>query len=55
MEIEGGRATIERVFTSETSEGEEQFEATQEMVLEDGGWRVVMRDDQIEFFLGGGE
>ena len=51
VEVEGDRATIERVYTFETSDDEGQDEATQEAVLEDEGWRMLMRDDQLEFYL----
>jgi hypothetical protein len=50
-EVEGDHATIERVFTLATPDGEQQQEATQEAVLEDEGWRIVMRDDQIRALL----
>lgn len=55
VDIQGNRATIERVATDSTEEGEFQDTATQEMVLEDAGWRIVMRDEQYGFFLSGGE
>jgi hypothetical protein len=51
VEIEGDHATIERVFTLSTPDGEHQHEATQEAVLEDEGWRIVMRDDQVRALL----
>ncbi len=50
-EVEGNRAAIEREFTLSTPYGEHQQEATQEAVLEDEGWRIVMRDDQIRALL----
>ncbi len=55
VDIKGNRATIERVATDSSEEGEFQDTATQEMVLEDAGWRIVMRDEQYDFFLSGGE
>ena len=50
-EVEGDRAAIEREFTLATPYGEHQQKATQEAVLEDEGWRIVMRDDQIRALL----
>jgi hypothetical protein len=52
VQVNGDRATIERVYTWETPDDEGQAKATQEMVLEEAGWRVVMRDNQYEFYLG---
>jgi hypothetical protein len=54
VEIEGDHATMQvvRSYTSEEGEGQERI--TQEAVLEDGGWRTVMRDDQYKVY-GGGE
>jgi hypothetical protein len=51
VEIAGDHAIIERVFTLSTPDGKNQLEATQEAVLEDKGWRIVMRDDQIRALL----
>ena len=51
VEVEGDHATIEREFTLSTPDGEHQQKATQEAVLEDEGWRIVMRDDQIRALL----
>ena len=50
-EVEEDRAAIEREFTLATPDGEHRQEATQEAVLEDEGWRIVMRDDQIRALL----
>ena len=55
IDLRGDRATIDRVATYTNGEETGQDKATQEMVLEDGGWRVVMRDEQYEVFVGGGE
>jgi len=50
VEVQGDNASIERINTT-SSEGEaSQTSATQEAVLEDGAWRILMRDDQIEFY-----
>ncbi len=50
-EVEGDRAAIEREFVLATPDGEHRQEATQEAVLGDEGWRIVMRDDQIRALL----
>jgi len=53
VEVNGDSASIHRVLTVNSAEGDAQDEATQEMALQEDGWRVVMRDDQVETFLGG--
>ena len=50
-EVQGDRAAIVRQFTLSTPYGEHRQKATQEAVLEDEGWRIVMRDDQIRALL----
>ena len=50
-EVEGDHAAIVREFTLATPYGEHQQKATQEAVLEEEGWRIVMRDDQIRALL----
>lgn len=52
VKIEGDHATIQRVLTTSTPDGEYQDKATQEAVLEDAGWRIVMREDQVKAFTG---
>lgn len=53
VQVQGDTATVNVVFTafSMVSE-EEQFQRTQQMVLEDEGWRIVMRDEQVSAFTG---
>ncbi len=50
-EVEGDHAAIDRQFTLATPYGEHREEATQEALLEDEGWRIVMRDDQVRALL----
>jgi hypothetical protein len=53
INIEDDRATLEVVRTiasADTSEAQDQ--TTQEAVLEDEGWRIVMRDEQYKTYLG---
>jgi hypothetical protein len=52
VNVKGDHATIERVFSWETPDDEGQDRATQEMVLEDEGWRILMRDEQYEYYGG---
>ncbi len=54
MQVQGEAASVDVVFTTSSAEGEQQFYRTQQLVREDGGWRVVMRDDQVAAFLGTG-
>ncbi len=53
VKIKGDHATIQvvRSYSFET-EGERQQRISQEAVLEDAGWRIVMRDDQYRFYGG---
>lgn len=53
VQVQGDTATVEIVYTgfSMVTE-EEQLQRTQQMVLEEDGWRVVMRDEQIAVFTG---
>jgi hypothetical protein len=52
-QVEGDTATLvaDLVATSDAF-GEEQYQATQEMQLENESWRVVMRDEQVATFAG---
>jgi len=59
VDVQGDHATIDRVITYSNEKGDfdsqvGQDKATQEMVLENVGWRIVMRDEQVKYFLGGG-
>ncbi len=50
VQVQGDSATIERLLTT-TEVGEEfQDQATQEAVLENGTWRIVLREQQVEFY-----
>lgn len=50
VDVQGDSAVVEVNLTSNTPGGEAQYQRVQQMVLEDGEWRVVMRDEQIETF-----
>ncbi len=54
VETQDDQATIDRIITVSDRAGDEQLQAIQEAVREDDGWRIVMRDEQIELFTGGG-
>jgi hypothetical protein len=54
VEVEGDRATVERIITVNDILGADtQDEATQELVLEDEGWRIVMREQQVRYWTEG--
>ncbi len=42
------------LFVSSGTDGDQQYQRAQQMVLEDGSWRVVMREEQVSTFTGGG-
>jgi hypothetical protein len=46
---------VDVVRTDFTATGEEQVQITQEMVLQEDGWRVVAREEQIAEFTGTAE
>jgi hypothetical protein len=48
VSIEGDRATIVRVITQQDDQGTYRDKATEEAVLEDEGWRIVMRDELLK-------
>ena len=51
-DIRGETAIIEaELFLTGTQKGTQQYPITQELVLEDGEWRVVMRDAQAQALL----
>lgn len=52
QQVGGDTATLGVDLSVSSANGEEQYRVTQEMVLEDGGWRVVMRDEQAASFTG---
>jgi hypothetical protein len=53
VKIEGDHATMDVVRTfSNQKTGEGQDRVTQEAVLEDEGWRLLMRDEQYKFYEG---
>lgn len=53
-QISGETATVQAdLVVTGSQQGTQQYPVTQEFVLEDGEWRVVLRDEQIETFTGG--
>ncbi len=52
-QVEDDTATLvaDLSVTSDTA-GEEQYQATQEMQLENESWRIVLRDEQVDTFAG---
>ena len=52
VQEQGDAATLEVSLSISDATGQEEAQVTQQMVREGGGWRVVMRDDQIAAFTG---
>jgi hypothetical protein len=50
VKIQGDHATMQVVRSNARAEGEGQERFTQEAVLEDEGWRIVMRDEEYKRF-----
>ena len=48
------RATVRTDFGTST-DGEESEQLTQELVLQEDGWRIVASDEQVEAFTGTAE
>lgn len=55
VDVQGDRATVDVVRTGFDANGERQDQITQELVLQEDGWRLVARDDQVEAFTGAAE
>ena len=51
----GGSASVVADLAVSSSDGDESYEATQELVREGGDWRVVMRDEQASSFAAAGD
>ena len=53
VNIEGDHATMQVVRSvSYEKVGQQQDRGTQEAILEDEGWRIVMRDEQYKYYEG---
>lgn len=52
VEVQEDEATIDAIFSVSTPTGEEQYQEVQQMELTDNGWRAVMRNDQVQAFVG---
>ena len=52
--VSGNVASVVVNLAVSSSTGEDQYQVTQQLVLEDGRWRVVMRDEQVATFTGAG-
>ncbi len=50
VEVQDGSAVLEAEFTVNSVAGVERLQRTQELVRQDGDWRVVMRPEQIAAF-----
>ncbi|MDQ3316915.1 MAG: thermonuclease family protein [Actinomycetota bacterium] len=49
-QVRGDTASVVADLSVSSSDGEEGYQVTQELVREDGSWRVVMRDEQVASF-----
>lgn len=53
-QIAGETATVQAdLVVTGSQQGTQQYPVTQEFALEDGEWRVLLRDEQVETFTGG--
>lgn len=50
VQVQGNSATVDAAFTVNSAGGVEDLQRTQQLVREDGEWRVVMRPEQIAAF-----
>jgi len=53
-QVQGETATVVVDLTVSSSTGIEQYQVSQQMVLEDGSWRAVMRPEQVASFTAAG-
>jgi hypothetical protein len=53
-QVQGETATVVANLTVSSSAGVEQYQVSQQMVLEDGSWRAVMRPEQVASFTAAG-
>lgn len=53
-QVQGETATVVVNLTVSSSAGVEQYPVSQQMVLEDGSWRAVMRPEQVASFTAAG-
>ncbi len=54
VEVQRDEASVVADLAVSSSDGEESYEVTQELVREGGKWRVVMREEQVASFAGAG-
>jgi hypothetical protein len=52
--VQGETATVVVDLTVSSAAGVEQYQVSQQMVLEDGSWRAVMREEQVAAFTRAG-
>ena len=54
MNVRGNVASVVVNLAVSSSTGEDQYQVTQQLIREDGRWRVVMRDAQVASFISAG-
>ena len=55
VDAQGDAATVEAALTVNSASGSESYQRAQELVREDGAWRILMRDEQVSAFVAGAE
>ena len=51
VDVQGDAASVEAALTVNSASGQETYQRAQQLVNEDGAWRVVMRDEQASAFV----
>ncbi len=54
VNVSGNVASVVVNLAVSSSTGEDQYQVTQQLIREDGRWRVVMRDAQVATFISAG-
>jgi micrococcal nuclease len=54
VQVQGDTASVVVDLAVSSAAGEEELQVTQRLVRSDGGWRVVMRDEQVAIFTDAG-
>jgi micrococcal nuclease len=50
VEVSGDSATVTADLSVHSTTGHDRYQVTQQLVRQDGGWRVVLRDEQVASF-----
>ncbi len=55
VDVQMDAATVQAALTVNSASGSKSYQRPQELVREDGAWRIVMRDEQVSAFVAGTE